>query len=136
MTYKEIIRKPNNKTGYVAHHLHIICVCVLKLFLTLAINGKNCLCRDIIVYKIYPFNHKYCDIRNPNLKTILALLLIEVISYLNMNNILIILSTKVYNFPECGKRMKSINRLTRYINKCRVSRSFLYLCSPNKICQY
>lgn len=35
-----------------AYPIHIACAYVLKIFLTLIINGNNCLYYDIIIYKL------------------------------------------------------------------------------------
>ena len=114
------------------YNAHIACACMPKLFSTLAINGNNCLCHNIIVYKLNRLSHRRCDIRNSNLKSIFVLPLIDIISNLNLNNILIMLFIKVHSCPRCGKRMKLIHGLTRHINTCTSQQIFLICMQPKQ----
>lgn len=43
------------KVYYAAYHIYIVYIYMSKLFFTIIINGNNCLCYNIIVYKINSF---------------------------------------------------------------------------------
>ena len=70
--------------------------------------------------------------RNSNLKTILNFLFIDVIPNLNLNNILTMLSTRVYSCLGCGKRMKSTYKLTNNINTCTSQQVFSIHMQPEQ----